>query len=169
VVITTPTEKRIHVYNLKTREEEYNIPLKVELTSVSVTRDSRYMLINRSDNEVQLLDIASAEVVQRFVGQKQGNFVIRSTLGGAAENFVVSGSEGELQLPSLDGANSPLTPRQTRRSTSGMRATVPWWPLSRATALAASIRYHGTQRTLACLHLAVTIAKSGCTCRCSVT
>jgi hypothetical protein len=95
------------VYNLKTREEEYNIPLKVELTSVSVTRDSRYMLINRSDNEVQLLDIASAEVVQRFVGQKQGNFVIRSTLGGAAENFVVSGSEGKSQLPSLNGHWSP--------------------------------------------------------------
>lgn len=96
VVITTPTEKRIHVYNFKTREEEYNIPLKVDCTFVSLTRDSRYMLINRSDNELQMLDITTAEVVQRFVGQKQGSFIIRSTLGGAAENFVVSGSEGWL-------------------------------------------------------------------------
>lgn len=52
------------------------------------------MLVNMSDSEVQLLDIDTAEVVRRFMGQKQGNYIIRSTFGGAAENFVVSGSEG---------------------------------------------------------------------------
>ena len=32
---------------------------------------------------------------RRFKGQKQGEFIIRSSFGGAAENFVLSGSEGK--------------------------------------------------------------------------
>ncbi|KAI9828460.1 MAG: hypothetical protein M1832_002888 [Thelocarpon impressellum] len=96
VAISTPKDQRIYVYNFKTREEEYSMALKVDLTCVSITQDSRYMLINRSDNEIQLLDIGTGEVVRRFMGQRQGKFIIRSRLGGAGENFVVSGSEDSL-------------------------------------------------------------------------
>lgn len=52
------------------------------------------MLVNLADNEVQLIDIETAEIVRRFLGQKQVTFVIRSSFGGADENLIISGSEG---------------------------------------------------------------------------
>jgi hypothetical protein len=52
------------------------------------------MLVNTSDDEVQLIEIDTADVVRSFQGQKQGSFVIRSNFGGANENFIISGSEG---------------------------------------------------------------------------
>ncbi len=88
------SEKQIFVYNFVTREEEYSILLKTKMTCVNISRDSRYMLINMADNEVQLIDIETAEIVRRFLGQKQESFVIRSSFGGADENLIISGSEG---------------------------------------------------------------------------
>lgn len=94
-LIAADVEEKIHVYDFATHEEEYCLPLKSKPTSVTVSRDSRYMLVNLSEGQIQLIDLDTTEVIRRFQGQKQGHFVIRSAFGGAAENFVVSGSEGE--------------------------------------------------------------------------
>lgn len=93
-LVTISNGRQIFVYNFVTREEVYSILLKTDMTSLSISRDSRYMLINMADNEVQLIDIETAEIVRRFLGQKQGEFVIRSSFGGADENLIISGSEG---------------------------------------------------------------------------
>jgi WD40 repeat protein len=85
---------KLHVYNFATHVEEYCLPLKSKATSVTVSRDSKYVLVNLAEGQIQLIDIETTEVVRRFRGQKQGEYVIRSSFGGAAENFVVSGSEG---------------------------------------------------------------------------
>ena len=52
------------------------------------------MLINMADGEVQLIEIETAEITRRFLGQKQREYVIRSSFGGADENLIISGSEG---------------------------------------------------------------------------
>ena len=93
--MTISPDRQIFVYNFITREEEYSLRLKTDLTCVSISRDSRYMLVNMADNELQLIDINSAEIVRRFLGQKQGTFVVRSAFGGGDENLIISGSEGK--------------------------------------------------------------------------
>ncbi|KAL4923426.1 WD40-repeat-containing domain protein [Aspergillus undulatus] len=92
-LIAVDVEKKIRVFNFVTREEEYTLPLKSKATSVVVSNDSRHMLVNLTECQIQLIDIETTEVIRRFQGQKQSTFIIRSTFGGAAENFVVSGSE----------------------------------------------------------------------------
>lgn len=93
-LIAADVEEKIHVYNFITHEEEYCLPLKSKPTSLAVSKDSRHMLVNLSEGQIQLIDIDTTDVIRRFQGQKQGSYIIRSTFGGAAENFVVSGSEG---------------------------------------------------------------------------
>lgn len=93
-MVTISSEGHIFVYNFVTREEEYHIKLKTKMTCLSISRDSRYILVNLADNELQLIDIETADIVRRFLGQKQAKFVIRSSFGGADENLIISGSEG---------------------------------------------------------------------------
>ncbi|KAK0635741.1 WD40-repeat-containing domain protein [Bombardia bombarda] len=86
-------QNRLHIYNVATREQEYELELKTRPTSVSISHDSRHLLVNKTDGEAQLIDIASRDVVQRYRGHSGGEFTIRSDFGGANESFVISGSE----------------------------------------------------------------------------
>lgn len=90
------TQKTLHVYNFVTREKEYERDMACQLTCISVSKDSRYILINMGlgAQELRLLDIETGADVRQFSGQIQADFIIRNCFGGADENFVVSGSEG---------------------------------------------------------------------------
>lgn len=67
----------------------------VKLTSVTISQDSRHMLVSMNQDMIKLMEIDTGEVIQRFEGHQQKQFIIRSAFGGADENFVVSGSEGK--------------------------------------------------------------------------
>lgn len=97
-MVTISSEKQITIYNFATKEEDYSMLLRSNMTCVSISRDSRYILVNMADDEVQLIDIETAEIVRRFLGQKQRSNVIRSCFGGADENLIISGSEGVLSF-----------------------------------------------------------------------
>ena len=94
-LVTISSERQIFVYNFVNREQLYSIVLKTKMTCVNISKDSKYMLINLADGEVQLIEIETAEITRRFLGQKQTEFVIRSAFGGADENLIISGSEGK--------------------------------------------------------------------------
>lgn len=89
-------EKHIYVYNFVTRELEYDMDMKVDLASVSVSLDSKLLLVNRMDGEARILGIESRETIRVFrSGDRGGKFIIRSAFGGANESFVITGSIGE--------------------------------------------------------------------------
>ncbi|KAF7866814.1 hypothetical protein EAF04_005656 [Stromatinia cepivora] len=84
----------LYVYNFVTRELEYELDLKVQLCSISISHNSRHLLVHCCTGETRMLDIETGETVRSFVsGDKGGEFIIRSSFGGANESFVVSGSE----------------------------------------------------------------------------
>lgn len=93
-LIAMDNESHIHVYNFMTRQLLYDLDLQADLSSVSVSQDSQHALVRKTDGEIVLLDIDTKRIVQRYTGQKKGEYVIRSSFGGADERYVISGSEG---------------------------------------------------------------------------
>jgi hypothetical protein len=72
--------------------------MEIRVCSVSISANSRYLLVNRVDGETRMLDLDTRECVQVFRGQSIEKFVIRASYGGANESFVLTGSEGMLAL-----------------------------------------------------------------------
>lgn len=87
-------ENHIVVYDFVTREKlrEFEM-LENKPTSLSISSCGTSMLVSMNENKICLMDIDTGEVLHRYDGQKQVNYIIRSAFGGANENFVVSGSE----------------------------------------------------------------------------
>ncbi|KAK7757214.1 hypothetical protein SLS62_000763 [Diatrype stigma] len=93
-LVTMDDKQHIQVYNLVTRDLEYEMDLNVRTMSISISQDSRHLLVNHQNGVAQLIDLFTREPVQTYTGHNGGEeFVIRSTFGGADESFVASGSE----------------------------------------------------------------------------
>ncbi|KAI4177600.1 MAG: hypothetical protein LQ346_007636, partial [Caloplaca aetnensis] len=92
-LVVVSSESQIVFYNFETWEEEYALLMKSRTTCVRISKDSRQILVNMANSEIHLIDIDTAETIKRFLGQQQGEFVIRSCFGGADQNLVISGSE----------------------------------------------------------------------------
>lgn len=89
-------EAKIQVYDFESKEKLCEWPFDdVKLTSVTISKDSTHMLVSMNKNKIRLMEIDTGREILGFEGQVQENFIIRSSFGGADENFVVSGSEGE--------------------------------------------------------------------------
>jgi len=87
-------ERKIRFYNLLEDSKEDFIQETDAMTSLCISKDNKQLLVNVSSRqEIHGWDVISRKLVNKYSGQKQGRFVIRSGYGGANQNFVISGSE----------------------------------------------------------------------------
>ncbi|CAN0897444.1 WD repeat-containing protein 26 homolog [Linum grandiflorum] len=64
------------------------------ITSFSLSRDNRYLLVNLSDQAIHLWNIhGDIKLVAKYRGHKRTRFIIRSCFGGSDQAFIASGSE----------------------------------------------------------------------------
>ncbi|KZS88363.1 WD40 repeat-like protein [Sistotremastrum niveocremeum HHB9708] len=86
-------DHRILLFDMHTKQEEVNIKLEGDLTSVKTSSDSKYCIVNHSPDELLMWDLDQPRMTRKFTGQKQGKHIIKCCFGGIDDNFVVSGSE----------------------------------------------------------------------------
>lgn len=92
-MVATTIDNKIMMYDLHTRFKIAEWPMEDKLTSINFGVDGLQMLVNMNEGRVIALSTVTGDVVGRYDGAKQAEFVIRSCFGGAGENFVISGSE----------------------------------------------------------------------------
>ncbi|KAF8891225.1 WD40 repeat-like protein [Infundibulicybe gibba] len=76
------TDNQMIVYDLNTKQVESSTRLDGELTSVKLSQNSQYALINHAPNEIHLWDLNVGQLARKFTGLQQGKHVIRSCFGG---------------------------------------------------------------------------------------
>mmetsp|Transcript_7295 Transcript_7295/g.11568 ORF Transcript_7295/g.11568 Transcript_7295/m.11568 type:complete len:562 (-) Transcript_7295:159-1844(-) len=105
-MVATCSEKKIRLYSLVDDSEDSIIETE-SITSLCLSADSQFLLVNISTQctsnggpsgaavvqEIHVWDLKEKRIVQKYRGQKQGRFVIRSCFGGTNQAFVISGSE----------------------------------------------------------------------------
>lgn len=88
------SSQKIHVFDWARRERILEVAVQQNLTSISLAPGGTEMLVNLgSTQELWALDVETGEELQKYRGQAQGEFVIRSAYGGATGGFVVCGGE----------------------------------------------------------------------------
>ena len=120
------TDNRIMTYDLTSRKKVDDWQMEDKLTSINYSADGTLLLVNMNDSDLNVgrlwtMNSTTGEEVMRYEGAQQAEFVIRSCFGGAGENFVISGSEGEFRVFVLKMLTKWLTVKssQTRMCTSG--------------------------------------------------
>ncbi|CAH1447231.1 unnamed protein product [Lactuca virosa] len=92
-LITIFSDKDIRILNVATNAERV-ISEEHPITSLSVSGDSKYLIVNLNSQEIHMWDVEGLwEKPLRYKGHRQHKYVIRSCFGGVNSTFIASGSE----------------------------------------------------------------------------
>ncbi|XP_031487718.1 WD repeat-containing protein 26 homolog isoform X2 [Nymphaea colorata] len=95
-MISMNKETSILLQNRETRAERVILEDN-SITSFSISKDERYILVNLSNEEIHLWSIKDdPRLMAKYKGHKRTRLDIRSCFGGSEESFVASGSEDSL-------------------------------------------------------------------------
>ncbi|WZZ13822.1 hypothetical protein YC2023_106911 [Brassica napus] len=92
-MITVFSDKEIRILNLESLVERV-VTEEQAITSLSVSGDGKFFIVNLSSQEIHLWDLAGEwKQPLKFTGHRQSKYVIRSCFGGLDSSFIASGSE----------------------------------------------------------------------------
>ncbi|KAK4787852.1 hypothetical protein SAY86_011685 [Trapa natans] len=92
-IISTCRESSILLLDVEAKVERL-IEEDQAITSFSLSRDNRFLLVNLLNQEIHLWNIeGEVKLVAKYKGHKRTCFLIRSCFGGLEEAFIASGSE----------------------------------------------------------------------------
>lgn len=100
-LVATTIDKTILMYDLDSRQKLAEWQMEDKLTSINFSADGQEMLVNMNTGRVLSICAETGEVLMRYVGARQREYVVRSCFGGAGEGVVVSGSEGIVLIHSM--------------------------------------------------------------------
>jgi WD40 repeat protein len=93
-LIASTLENKILLFDIPTRYRIAEWQMEDKVSSIKFSADGEEVLVSMNEGRVMEVHVATGEVIRRFEGVVQREFVVRSCYGGAGEGFVVSGSEG---------------------------------------------------------------------------
>ncbi|KAI4349321.1 hypothetical protein L6164_009923 [Bauhinia variegata] len=86
-------DKDIRILHLGTNAERV-ISEEHPITSLSISGDSKYFIVNLNSQEIHMWDVGGKwDKPLKYMGHKQHKYVIRSCFGGLDSTFIASGSE----------------------------------------------------------------------------
>ncbi|KAL6982545.1 hypothetical protein U1Q18_040995 [Sarracenia purpurea var. burkii] len=92
-LISVLCDKEIRILNVTTNAERV-ISEEHPITSLSVSVDGKFLVVNLNSQEIHMWDVAGKwEKPLKYNGHKQHKYVIRSCFGGLNSMFIASGSE----------------------------------------------------------------------------
>lgn len=92
-LISVFATQEIYILNLGTNIERV-ISEKHQITSLSISQDNKFFIVNLNSEEIHMWDIdGKLDKPLKYTGHKQRMYVLRSCFGGFNSSFIASGSE----------------------------------------------------------------------------